>query len=256
LYGFADAAERALFPQLLGVGGVDRDAPEPFRCWGRSRLAAAIEAGDEAVIARVPRLGRKTAQRIVIELAGRSWRLPEPGTHGDAVLLDGLDVDGLTRSGGGAWCGAAGRSRSGRRDIVAGTRARREANDRDDVDEPAAVHRCGLRRCWSDGGRARRRRHRPSARRRSGRETVASAAVYIMLVLVLTSLLIFEQRRARSAAVRLNALEERLVAQERGTVRGERAGLTHGLPNRLAFYELLRADLTDALRGRQPLSCT
>lgn len=85
--------------------------------------------------------------------------------------------------------------------------------------------------------------------------TVVSSALYIALVIALTALVVIEQRRVRSSASHLSSLEERLASQERAlSEASERDSLT-GLPNRLAFYEQLEADLSDAMREGQPLSC-
>jgi diguanylate cyclase (GGDEF)-like protein len=85
--------------------------------------------------------------------------------------------------------------------------------------------------------------------------TVVSSALYIALVIALTALVVIEQRRVRSAASHLSSLEQRLASQERAlSEASERDSLT-GLPNRLAFYEQLEADLSDAMREGQPLSC-
>lgn len=99
LYGFADAAERSLFLQLLAVSGVGpATALAALSLLGAGRLAAAIEAGDETTLARVPRLGKRTAQRIVLDLKGKvAAPAGAAGTQGDAVLLDGLMSMGLTR---------------------------------------------------------------------------------------------------------------------------------------------------------------
>lgn len=100
LYAFADAAERRLFLQLIGVSGVGpATALGALSLLGVGRLSAAIEAGDVKTLARVPRLGAKTAGRIVLDLKGKV-AAPDGavGTQGDAELLDGLMLLGLTRA--------------------------------------------------------------------------------------------------------------------------------------------------------------
>jgi holliday junction DNA helicase RuvA len=69
LYGFADAAERELFLHLLGVSGIGpkvalavvSSAPP-----GELRRAIALE--DPARFQAIPGIGKKTAERIVLEL--------------------------------------------------------------------------------------------------------------------------------------------------------------------------------------------
>jgi Holliday junction DNA helicase RuvA len=69
LFGFASAGEQALFERLIEVSGVGPklainilsgiEAPE---------LAAALRTSDVARLTRIPGVGRKTAERLVVEL--------------------------------------------------------------------------------------------------------------------------------------------------------------------------------------------
>lgn len=69
LYGFASLGERSLFTDLLATPGVGPStAVAALRTLGGERLASAIAAGDASVVATVPGIGAKTAQRIVLEL--------------------------------------------------------------------------------------------------------------------------------------------------------------------------------------------
>jgi Holliday junction DNA helicase RuvA len=69
LYGFLSLAERALFTALLATPGVGPStAVAALRTLGGERLSSAIAAGDASVVATVPGIGAKTAQRIVLEL--------------------------------------------------------------------------------------------------------------------------------------------------------------------------------------------
>jgi holliday junction DNA helicase RuvA len=69
LYGFADAAERELFTHLLTVNGIGpkvalavvSGSPAPD-------LRRAIALGDAARFQAIPGIGKKTAERIVLEL--------------------------------------------------------------------------------------------------------------------------------------------------------------------------------------------
>jgi holliday junction DNA helicase RuvA len=72
LYGFADAGERELFVHLLAVNGVGpkvalavvSGSPAP-------ELRRAIALGDAARFQAIPGIGKKTAERIVLELKER-----------------------------------------------------------------------------------------------------------------------------------------------------------------------------------------
>jgi Holliday junction DNA helicase RuvA len=72
LFGFVDAAERVIFRRLLGATGVGpRLALALVSTLGGGRVARAIKEGDLAVLCTVPGVGKKTAERIVVELKDR-----------------------------------------------------------------------------------------------------------------------------------------------------------------------------------------
>jgi Holliday junction DNA helicase RuvA len=69
LYGFADAAERELFTHLLTVSGVGpKVALAVVSGSPASELRRAIALGDHARFQAIPGIGKKTAERIVLEL--------------------------------------------------------------------------------------------------------------------------------------------------------------------------------------------
>ena len=69
LYGFATASERDLFDRLNSVSGVGpRIALGALSALGAASLARAISSGDARSLASVPGIGKKTAERIVIDL--------------------------------------------------------------------------------------------------------------------------------------------------------------------------------------------
>jgi Holliday junction DNA helicase RuvA len=77
LYGFLTREERDLFVRLLTVNGVGpKLALGALSALPAQRLAAVIAAGDVDTLARLPGIGRKTAQRIVLDLKGK---LAAPG---------------------------------------------------------------------------------------------------------------------------------------------------------------------------------
>ena len=72
LYGFADAAERELFTHLLTVNGVGpKVALAIVSGSGTAELRRAIALEDTARFQAIPGIGRKTAERIVLELKGK-----------------------------------------------------------------------------------------------------------------------------------------------------------------------------------------
>lgn len=69
LYGFGTEAERALFRQLLKVSGVGAKlALVILSGVSVHELAAIIADADPARLVRIPGIGRKTAERLILEL--------------------------------------------------------------------------------------------------------------------------------------------------------------------------------------------
>ena len=69
LYGFATEAERELFLMLIGVQGVGPKVALAVLSGGAPReLLNAIGSGDTARFQAVPGIGKRTAERIIVEL--------------------------------------------------------------------------------------------------------------------------------------------------------------------------------------------
>jgi holliday junction DNA helicase RuvA len=69
LYGFASEEERDLFGQLISVSGVGPKVAIAVLGGGASRdLLRAIAAGDSQRFQAVPGIGKRTAERIIVEL--------------------------------------------------------------------------------------------------------------------------------------------------------------------------------------------
>jgi Holliday junction DNA helicase RuvA len=69
LYGFADAGERELFTQLLTVNGIGPKVALAVVSGSPAvDLRRAIALGDHARFQAIPGIGKKTAERIVLEL--------------------------------------------------------------------------------------------------------------------------------------------------------------------------------------------
>jgi len=87
LFGFVSEAERALFRSLIRVSGVGAklalailsglSAEEFHRC---------VEAQDAARLVRLPGVGKKTAERLIIELRDRLPELPTVHLPGAGTL--------------------------------------------------------------------------------------------------------------------------------------------------------------------------
>jgi Holliday junction DNA helicase RuvA len=83
LFGFADKGERAAFDSLTGVSKVGpRLALSILSAMGPQEIAEAVGRGDVVKLASVPGLGKKTAERLVLELRGKNLAAFEPGLLG------------------------------------------------------------------------------------------------------------------------------------------------------------------------------
>jgi len=69
LFGFADATEKLMFEKLISVNGVGPKLAIGILGGMRTlELAAAIRGGDTVLLTRMPGVGKKTAERMVLEL--------------------------------------------------------------------------------------------------------------------------------------------------------------------------------------------
>ena len=92
LYGFADAAERELFVQLLGVNGVGPKVALAIVSGSRpEELRRAIVREDAARFQAIPGIGKKTAERIVLELKEKiGLEVVADAPSGDLTARDAL----------------------------------------------------------------------------------------------------------------------------------------------------------------------
>jgi len=78
LFGFASEAERDLFLMLIGVQSVGPKVALAVLSGGSPReLLAAVAAGDTARLQSVPGIGKRTAERIVVELREKVGAAPD-----------------------------------------------------------------------------------------------------------------------------------------------------------------------------------
>ena len=95
LYGFATALELDLFERLIGISGIGPKVGlavlsgiEPIE------LIGAVERGDLARLTAIPGIGKKTSERIVLELKDR---LPRVQLAMSAVTLEGAHEPSTVR---------------------------------------------------------------------------------------------------------------------------------------------------------------
>ena len=99
LYGFPDDASLQLFTLLTGISGVGpRLALALLSSLDPAALQIAIAAGDATALAAAPGVGRRTANRIILELRGKIDAIAtETATpSGNNEVLDALAALGYT----------------------------------------------------------------------------------------------------------------------------------------------------------------
>jgi len=89
LYGFADSDARDLFLTLLGVSGVGpKIALATLAVYDAPSLRLALADGDVTALTRVPGIGKRGAERMVLELRDKIGSVTPSG----AVALNGHSV--------------------------------------------------------------------------------------------------------------------------------------------------------------------
>jgi holliday junction DNA helicase RuvA len=92
LYGFGSAHERAVFRRLLAATGVGPAlALGMLSRFNAERLVRAIREKDVDTLQSVPRVGRKKAQQLVLDLADKLDDLSGDGAPGVAPSAPGAD---------------------------------------------------------------------------------------------------------------------------------------------------------------------
>jgi Holliday junction DNA helicase RuvA len=87
LYGFLRDEERNLFRDLQKVSGIGaRIALAVLSGVSTSEFARLVQAGDVAALTRIPGIGKKTAERMVVELRDRAADLGAGAVVGSAGL--------------------------------------------------------------------------------------------------------------------------------------------------------------------------
>lgn len=93
LYGFATHEERIAFRQLLKISGVGpKLALSVLSGLSISDLAAAVANKDAARLTKVPGVGKKTAERLLLELQGKFAVTGAGATQGGAPASSGNDI--------------------------------------------------------------------------------------------------------------------------------------------------------------------
>jgi len=101
LYGFSDKEDKEIFMALISVSGIGaKSAINILSNATPEKLRAAIAASDESYITRIPGLGGKKAQRIIVELKDKfSEYLKEASASPDDSFDESEYMEALTKLG-------------------------------------------------------------------------------------------------------------------------------------------------------------
>lgn len=92
LFGFESESEKRIFQKLLRVNGVGGKTALAILGLGIEGILGAIERHEDGFLASVPWIGKKTAQKIIVELAGsldlkslKPWDTKTPATNRELI---------------------------------------------------------------------------------------------------------------------------------------------------------------------------
>ena len=96
LYGFSALEDLKLFEQFLNVSGIGpKTAVGIFAIGSREKIMNAIATSDVNFFSSVPRLGKKNAQKLIIELKNKLGSLEELELGASASQTDGEVIEAL-----------------------------------------------------------------------------------------------------------------------------------------------------------------
>lgn len=99
LYGFADGREKSLFRQLIKTNGVGpKLALAILSGISSEEFIHCVQGGDSATLVRIPGVGKKTAERLIVEMKDRLDRLELPTVTEFALESSGSVVPGVPRA--------------------------------------------------------------------------------------------------------------------------------------------------------------
>lgn len=94
LYGFLRASEKLLFEKLITVSGIGpKLAITILSGMAADEMVGAIRGNDVARLTRIPGIGKKTAERMVLELRDK---LPEAGPAAPSAPMSSVEEDVLS----------------------------------------------------------------------------------------------------------------------------------------------------------------
>jgi Holliday junction DNA helicase RuvA len=93
LYGFASSAERQAFRDLIRISGVGaRTALAVLSGLSVAELAQAVTLQESGRLTRIPGIGKKTAERLLLELKGKLGAALDAPAGGSPAAGDSADI--------------------------------------------------------------------------------------------------------------------------------------------------------------------
>lgn len=97
LFGFSETQEKRLFEKLLTISGIGpKLAITVLSGIAADRLVTAIRSGDHGTLTRIPGIGKKTAERVVLELKDKLDDMAVPVTASSGVQHGPAGDDALS----------------------------------------------------------------------------------------------------------------------------------------------------------------
>ena len=96
LFGFNDSVDLEMFEMLLSVSGVGpKSALNLMSLAGTENLQNSIISEDVSLLTKVSGIGKKTAERVILELKTKIAKLPEGVNLSSSVNLSSDEIDAL-----------------------------------------------------------------------------------------------------------------------------------------------------------------
>jgi len=89
LYGFSSEAERTLFRQLLKISGIGAKLALTILSGASGdELARYVNENDSASLTRLPGIGKKTAERLIMEMRDKIDKVGAPSLPGEKIAVE------------------------------------------------------------------------------------------------------------------------------------------------------------------------
>ncbi len=96
LFGFFEQAEKELFLQLISVSGVGASTARMMLSGMKTdEIIKAILQGNAKLLESIKGIGRKTAERLILELKDKLGKLPAGAINAGGIAINSIEQDAL-----------------------------------------------------------------------------------------------------------------------------------------------------------------